>query len=168
MKRKITELEQKLLDNGWYLANKRYTGKRSEKTLCYEYQKTSDLRNDNKVYDLFINLDLKRSQIVKYGVANLFMERMGSEELMIVRFLFLELKHYVERVTTYKDAMEYSKVVVKDICDEEKQKMLNSLNEPHKILVVPNSELDERQELGAMTPEQFDELCKENEDAKGS
>ena len=142
MKRKITELEQKLLENGWYLANKRYTGKRSEKTLCYEYQKTSDLRNDNKVYDLFINLDLKRSQIVKYGVANLFIERMTEEELTIVRFIFLELRKFVESLT--------------------------KVEEPN--VNVPNSELDEKQELPPMTPEQFDELCQEMEktNAKGS
>ena len=142
MKRKITELEQKLLDNGWYLANKRYTGKRSEKTLCYEYQKTSDLRNDNKVYDLFINLDLKRSQIVKYGVANLFIERITEEELTIVRFIFLELRKFVESLT--------------------------KVEEPK--VNVPNSELDEKQELPPMTPEQFDELCQEMEktNAKGS
>lgn len=142
MKRKITELEQKLLDNGWYLANKRYTGKHSEKTLCYEYQKTSDLRNDNKVYDLFINLDLKRSQIVKYGVANLFIERMTEEELTIVRFIFLELRKFVESLT--------------------------KVEEPK--VNVPNSELDEKQELPPMTPEQFDELCQEMEktNAKGS
>ena len=142
MKRKITELEQKLLENGWYLANKRYTGKRSEKTLCYEYQKTSDLRNDNKVYDLFINLDLKRSQIVKYGVANLFIERMTEEELTIVRFIFLELRKFIESLT--------------------------KVEEPK--VNVPNSELDEKQELPPMTPEQFDELCQEMEktNAKGS
>ena len=142
MKRKITELERKLLENGWYLANKRYTGKRSEKTLCYEYQKTSDLRNDNKVYDLFINLDLKRSQIVKYGVANLFIERMTEEELTIVRFIFLELRKFVESLT--------------------------KVEEPK--VNVPNSELDEKQELPPMTPEQFDELCQEMEktNAKGS
>lgn len=142
MKRKITELEQKLLDNGWYLANKRYTGKRSEKTLCYEYQKTSDLRNDNKVYDLFINLDLKRSQIVKYGVANLFIERMTEEELTIIRFIFLELRKFVESLT--------------------------KVEEPK--VNVPNSELDEKQELPPMIPEQFDELCQEMEktNAKGS
>ena len=143
MKRKITELEQKLLENGWYLANKRYTGKRSEKTLCYEYQKTSDLRNDNKVYDLFINLDLKRSQIVKYGVANLFMERMGSEELMIVRFLFLELRHYVERLTEKREPRPIDPL----------------LNKPSDR----NWEYNESEELAPMTPEQFDELCKEHE-----
>lgn len=68
MKRKVTELEQKLINDGWCLTTKRYTGKHSQKILCYEYHKTSDLRNDNKTYDLFIQLDQKRSQIVKYGV----------------------------------------------------------------------------------------------------
>ena len=148
MKRKVTELEQKLIDDGWCLTTKRYTGKHSQKILCYEYHKTSDLRNDNKTYDLFIQLDQKRSQIVKYGVANLFMERMGSEELMIVRFLFLELRHYVERLTEKREPRQIDPL----------------LNKPSDR----NWEYNESEELAPMTPEQFDELCKENEDAKGS
>ena len=60
-----------------------------------------------------------------------------------------------------------TRIVVKDISEEDKQKMLNSLNEPGKVVVVPNSELDERQDLPPMTPEQFDELCEEMENAKG-
>ena len=50
MKRKLTELEQKLINDGWCLTTKRYTGKHNQKILCYEYHKTSDLRNDNKTY----------------------------------------------------------------------------------------------------------------------
>lgn len=138
MKRKITDLEQKLIENGWQLTNKHYTGKHSEKILCYEYHKTSDLRNDNKVYDLFINLDQKRSQIVKYGIKNLSIDYMSEEELLIVRFLFLELRHFVEKLTK----------------KEEPQ------------VVVPNSEYDERQDLPPMTPEQFDEMCQEMENDK--
>lgn len=148
MKRKVTELERKLIDNGWCLTTKRYTGKHSQKILCYEYHKTSDLRNDNKTYDLFIQLDQKRSQIVKYGIANLFIERMGSEELMIVRFLFLELRHYVERLTEKREPRPIDPL----------------LNKPSDR----NWEYNESEELAPMTPEQFDELCKENEDAKGS
>lgn len=136
MKRKVTDLEQKLIKDGWYLTTKRYTGKHSQKILCYEYHKTSDLRNDNKTYDLFIQLEQKRAQIVKYGIANLFMEQMSEDELTLVRFLFLELRHYVERLT-------------------EKEKPL--------VVNVPNSDYDERVEIAPMTPEQFDELCKENE-----
>ena len=60
MNRKITELEQKLIDDGWYLNLKRYMGKRSDKIECYEYHKTSDIRNDGKTYDQIIKLDQKR------------------------------------------------------------------------------------------------------------
>ena len=99
MKRKITNLEQRLIDDNWCLAIKRYTGKHSEKILCYEYHKTSDLRHDNKNYDLFIRLDQKRSQITKYGIKNLVVETLDDEELTHIRFVFLELRHYVERLT---------------------------------------------------------------------
>lgn len=98
MSRKITGLEQKLIDDGWQLLTKHYTGKHSEKSLCYEYQKTSDIRNNGKTYDLFIYLDQKRSQIAKYGVKNLFIDYMGDDELTLVRFLFLELRHFVQRL----------------------------------------------------------------------
>lgn len=98
MARKITELEQKLLDDGWKLTIKHYTGKHSEKSFCYEYHKTSDLRNNGKVYDLFIYVNKKRSQIVKYGVKNLTFQYMGDDELTLVRFLFLELKHFIQRI----------------------------------------------------------------------
>lgn len=145
MKRKITELEKKLLEDGWCLTIKRYTGKHSEKIHCYEYHKTSDLRNNGKSYEQIIELDQKRSQIVNYGIANIQINYLDDAELTLIRFLFLELRHYVERLTK----VEEPKVV--------------SVN-------VPNSELDEKQELPPMTPEQFDEMCQEmeKENAKGS
>ena len=160
MKRKITDLEQKLINDGWCLAIKRYTGKHSEKTHCYEYHKTSDITNNGKSYEQVIQLDQKRSQIVNYGIANIQINYLDREELDLIRFLFLELRHYVERIT---DKEDIAKIVIKDICDEDKQKLLNDLNNPNKIICVPNSELDEKQELPPMTPEQFDELCQEME-----
>ena len=159
MKRKVTELEKKLIENGWCLTIKRYTGKHSEKTHRYEYHKTSDIRNNGKCYEQIIELDQKRSQIVNYGIANIQINYLDREELDLIRFLFFELRHYVERV----EQESITKIVVKDISEENKQKILNSLNEPGKVVVVPNSELDERQDLPPMTPEQFDELCQEME-----
>ena len=138
MKRKITDLEQKLINDGWCLTIKRYTGKHSEKTHCYEYHKISDIRNNGKSYEQVIELDQKRSQIVNYGIANIQINYLDREELDLIRFLFLELRHCVERLTK----VEEPKVA--------------SVN-------VPNSELDEKQELPPMTPEQFDELCQEME-----
>ena len=162
MKRNTTELENKLIEDGWCLTIKRYTGKHSEKTHRYEYHKTSDIRNNGKCYEQIIELDQKRSQIVNYGIANIQINYLDRDELDLIRFLFLELRHYVERV----EQESITKIVVKDISEEDKQKMLNSLNEPGKIVVVPNSELDERQDLPPMTPEQFDELCQEMENNK--
>ena len=164
MKRKITELENKLIKDGWCLTIKRYTGKHSEKTHRYEYHKTSDIRNNGKCYEQIIELDTKRSQIVNYGIANIQINYLDRDELDLIRFLFLELRHYVERV----EQESITKIVVKNISEEDKQKMLNSLNKPGKVVVVPNSELDERQDLPPMTPEQFDELCQEMENHKES
>lgn len=39
MKRKITELEKNLIEKGWELDHKTYTGKHSEKTFQYVYEK---------------------------------------------------------------------------------------------------------------------------------
>lgn len=125
MKRKVTDLEQKLINNGWCLTIKRYTGKHSEKTHCYEYHKTSDITNNGKSYEQVIQLDQKRSQIVNYGIANIQIDYLDNDELMHIRFLFLELRHFVERITEVEEP---------------------SVN-------VPNSELDEKQELPPMTPE---------------
>ena len=157
MKRKITDLEQKLINDGWCLTIKRYTGKHSEKTYCYEYHKISDIRNNGKSYEQVIELDQKRSQIVNYGIANIQINYLDREELDLIRFLFLELRHYVERVkqeTLHPITIEPK--FVKAIMEHGK---ITSVN-------VPNSELDDKQELPPMTPEQFDELCQEMENHK--
>ena len=99
MKRKITHLEQYLIANGWYLATKRYSGKHSEKTLSYEYHKTSDLRNDGKTYEQIIKLDQKRSKIVDYGIKNVNIEFLNSDELLFVKSLYLSLQLFVEKIT---------------------------------------------------------------------
>ena len=149
MKRKTTDLEQKLINDGWCLTIKRYTGKYSEKTHCYEYHKISDLRNNGKCYEQIIELDQKRSQIVNYGIANIQINYLDRAELDLIRFLFLELRHYVERI------------------EQENASVIDTILETSKTLgeiassFVPNSEFDERQELPPMTFEQLDELCEE-------
>ena len=156
MKRKVTDLEQKLINDGWCLTNKRYTGKHSEKTHCYEYHKTSDIRNNGKSYEQIIQLDQKRSQIVNYGIANIQIDYLDREELDLIRFLFLELRHFVERI------------------EQENASVIDTILETSKTLgeiasgFVPNSELDEKQELPPMTSEQFDELCEEMENEQKS
>ena len=168
MKRKITDLEQKLINDGWCLTIKRYTGKHSEKTHRYEYHKTSDIRNNGKSYEQIIELDQKRAQIVNYGIANIQINYLDREELDLIRFLFLELRHYVERLISedkeiQKFANDLKETVENVILNETGINLKENVN-------IPNSELDERQDLPPMTPEQFDELCQEMEktNAKGS
>lgn len=154
MKRKITDLEQRLIIDGWYLAIKRYTGKNSERTFCYEYHKLSDITKDGKSFEQVIKLDQKRSQIVDYGVRNIYLHYLNDQEMCFVRFLFYELKHYVEKVE-------------KELDFNSNDPLIKPINMA-AITNVSNSELDERQELPPMTPEQFDEMCQEmeNDDAK--
>ena len=144
MKRKITELEQKLIENGWCLTIKRYTGKHSEKTHRYEYHKTSDLRNNGKSYEQIIELDTKRSQIVNYGIANIQINYLDNDGLMVIRFLFLELRHFVEKLAV-----------------REPREIKPLLNQPSET----DWELKEKTNVTPLTPEELDELCfeKENE-----
>lgn len=117
MKRKITNLEQKLINNGWCLTIKRYTGKHSEKTLCYEYHKTSDLRNENRSYEQIIKLDQKRSHIVDFGINNVSVEFLNDQELTFVRSLYLILKLYVERLTN-NDQEQLTNDQIVELCEE--------------------------------------------------
>ena len=127
MKRKTTDLEQKLISKGYYLSHKTYGGKKSQKTLFYYYI------NKNS----FVKLDSKREKVVTYGLLNYHAMELTRLELQGIQ-------------------------IVLD--------MLESEIEPKQV-VTPNSyqvpsEYNEQEELGAMTPEQFDELCQEHEQDK--
>lgn len=179
MKRKITELERKLINDGWCLALKRYSGKHSDKILCYEYHKTSDLRNNGKTYEQIIKLDQKRSQIVDYGIKNVVVDFLNDQELCLLRFLHLELKHFVERVSKreprdakplfYNPFEPYKPYEPSEndwLKEREKYyKIEDILKEPKEktCIKVCINNYDERQELPPMNDEQFDELCKEME-----
>ena len=117
MKRKTTDLEQKLINDGWCLVVKRYCGKHSEKILCYEYHKISDLRNENRTYEQIIKLDQKRSQVVDFGINNMFVEFLNDQELTFVRSLYLILKLYVEKlVNVEENALTNDEIV--ELCEE--------------------------------------------------
>lgn len=62
MKRKITELEQKLLDKGWVLVSKEYCGNHSQFTRHYQYYKIVDLPHYS--YGVRVRLDKKRTSVL--------------------------------------------------------------------------------------------------------
>ncbi len=92
MKRKITEIEQKLIEDGFQLKLKRYTGKHSEKSYCYEY--TREYENRTHV----VILNSKRDNVIKYGIDDIHIEFVDKEELKELHRHFFLLKHYVETV----------------------------------------------------------------------
>lgn len=65
MKRKETILEQKLLENGYTLTGKRYKGKHSQLTECYEYSKKAFITVNEEIIEtqFFIFIDSKRVSI---------------------------------------------------------------------------------------------------------
>ena len=146
MKRKVTELEKKLIENGWYLAVKRYTGKGSNKILCYEYHKTSDIRNNGKTYKQVIRLNQKRTFVVGCGIANLQIEYLNDDELMVIRFVFFELRKFTEKLTN-----------------------VGSNGEPLNVFTreIPSEELP-LEKTPPMTPEQLDERNEEIENGKSN
>ena len=60
MERKITDLEQRLINNGYRLTKKIYGGKNSKKTLYYYYEKGNQ----------FVKLDYKREMVLGVGISN--------------------------------------------------------------------------------------------------
>ena len=155
MKRNVTELEQKLINDGWHLTLKRYHGKNAEKTLCYEYHKTADLRHEEQTFNQFIRLDTKRTKITKFGIENLNLETLDDETMLFLRGLFISLRDRVARLQAPtkeneekpNEELEKAKVLVKEGMTP--------------IDVFGEEENETTDYLGSMTPEQMDELDQE-------
>lgn len=88
MKRRITSLEEKLIENGYTLNLKRYTGKHCDKTLCYEYVKDAG-------HTLVILLNYKRDKVIKFGVANVHIDLVDGEYMKALHNAFFDLKKFV-------------------------------------------------------------------------
>lgn len=68
MKRKITNLEKKLLDNGWRLHRKYYCGKNSDRVDSYEY--CNILEYGYEKLECVLWLDRERSCVKRYVLVN--------------------------------------------------------------------------------------------------
>jgi hypothetical protein len=135
MKRKITELEQRLIEKGYYLSHKTYGGRKSEKTLSYIYV--------NK--NAFVKLDSKRESVLDYGILNYH-----AMELTRIELLGIEIT-----LDMIRNDFESEPIKVGDKVKIEPYITKSPYETP--------SDYDESEELGDMTFEQFDELCKEKE-----
>ena len=133
MKRKITNLEQRLIDKGYYLSHKQYSGRKSEKTHSYTYV--------NK--NTFVKLDFKRENVISYGLLNYSAMELTRMELQGIEIVL--------------------NMIENEIKERQPREIKPLLNRPLESTWERPSEYDEKEELGEMTFEQFDELCKEKE-----
>ena len=78
MKRKVTELEKKLRDNGYSLYGKTYCGKDSNKISGYIY------KNITPLIEYYIYLDKTREHIDTFGFSNdkRYIDKPTLEELL--------------------------------------------------------------------------------------
>lgn len=122
MNRKITELEQRLINNGYRLSHKQYGGRHSEKTLSYYYVKN----------DQFVRLDYKREQVLSLGLTNYQCRELTRMECEGIRLKLYNIEQDIHR-------------------------------EPTLCVSTPNDNDEEIVDyIKSSTPEQLDELCKEN------
>ena len=91
MKRRITELEQKLINDGWILTSKSYTGRHSEKIESYDYTRVF---NDALS---FIKLTPNRKNIIDFGFSN-GITIITSVTLGKITAKLRELFNYVESI----------------------------------------------------------------------
>lgn len=115
MTRKITELEQLLLDDGWYLIRKNYEGKHSEKVSFYEYAKCV-LYEESLGFQAVVKLNAERNKIINIGIPNVNIAELDkeSEEELHSRFFFLQ--DYVAKLINRENLiLENEKRTLKDL-----------------------------------------------------
>ena len=94
MKRKITNLEQKLIDENWKLVCKHYKGKHSQFVESYEYC-LEDYENGEKyIYTCFLNK--KRNACIGWNVSFPY-----SYELSVDLAKMEKIEHKVRELENY-------------------------------------------------------------------
>lgn len=105
MKRKTTELEQRLINKGYRLSHKQYGGRHSEKTLSYYYVKENQ----------FVRLDYKREMVLSLGLLNYQCRELTRMELEGLKIAIYNIEQDIKeeiivpptmRVSDYKDKEE--------------------------------------------------------------
>lgn len=102
MKRKITELEQILLNDGWYLISKSYKGKHSEKTDFYDYKKCLPYDKDLGL-DSVVRLNADRTKVINYCIPNVNVAEMTKEQHEELHCRFNFLQDYVRKLLAHEE-----------------------------------------------------------------
>ena len=93
MKREITRLEQKLIDNGYKLAFKSYVGKHSQKVEFYAY------KGHLEDYEIIVYLNSKRNLIDHYVFENKAPKYLGCENIYTLERVYKELTDFIYSIS---------------------------------------------------------------------
>lgn len=91
MERKTTELEQRLIGNGYRLTNKQYGGRKSEKTLYYDYEKHTPTANQ------FVRLDSKREKVLACGLKDYSCKALTRIEVEGIKIIIRNIEDDIKR-----------------------------------------------------------------------
>ena len=103
MKRKITDLEQRLLDKGYTLTCKRYRGNHSQFTKCYEYSKdiVVDYEDEHIATTFYILLDSKRNENVDFFFVSNDFRLFGSWDMKALTTIYNKLIDDLDSILGY-------------------------------------------------------------------
>lgn len=106
MKREITKLEQKLIDNGYKLEFKSYVGKHSQKVEFYCY------KGQLEDYEVLIYLDSKRQMVDHYCFENKTPRYIGLENIETLERVYKELTEFIYSLSVDYDTIEKQEEIV--------------------------------------------------------
>ena len=106
MKREITKLEQKLIDNGYKLEFKSYVGKHSQKVEFYCY------KGQLEDYQVLIYLDSKRQVVDHYCFENKTPRYIGLENIETLERVYKELTNFIYSISNEMLNLEEQEEIV--------------------------------------------------------
>jgi len=92
MKRKTTDLEIRLNENGYKLSHKTYVGKKAEKVDEFVY-----LKNDGTtLYQ--VNVDRTRNRITSYSFTNRAFYVFNSDSIDLLQALYIDFTNEIKKI----------------------------------------------------------------------
>lgn len=92
MKRKTTDLEIRLNENGYKLSHKTYVGKKAEKVDEYVYLK----KDGTTTYQ--VNVDRTRTHITNYSFTNRAFYVFNSESIDLLQALYIDFTNEIKKI----------------------------------------------------------------------
>ena len=92
MKRKTTDLEIRLNENGYKLSHKTYVGKKAEKVDEYVYLKKDGITTYQ------VNVDRTRNTITSYSFTNRAFYVFNSDSIDLLQALYIDFTNEIKKI----------------------------------------------------------------------